>query len=249
MRDYGKVHTSFWSSETIRELDDDSRMLALYLLTCTHSNMAGAFRIPDGYVAEDLGWSSERFRKGLKTLSESGFLVYCDKSKFVWILKFLNWNKPENPNQWKAVAKFMAAIPANCSFREAANERVSEPFRNSPVPAPVPVPKEKKASKRSEVVLADWIDALDGADAVPADDPLFAWAASVRLPRDWIALAWWAFEGWYTTGRGAAKKYTDWRAAFRDHVQRDFLKLWAINRDGEYYLTTAGKQAQMEMRA
>lgn len=249
MRDYGKVHTSFWSSETIRELDDDSRMLALYLLTCTHSNMAGSFRIPDGYVAEDLGWSSERFRKGLETLSDAGFLVYCDKSKFVWILKFLNWNKPENPNQWKAVAKFMAAIPANCSFRESANERVSEPFRNSPVPAPVPVPKEKKVSKRGEVVLADWIEALGGADAVPADDPLFAWAASVRLPRDWIALAWWAFEGRYTTGSGAAKKYTDWRAAFRDHVQRDFLKLWAINRDGEYYLTTTGKQAELEMRA
>lgn len=249
MRDYGKVHTSFWSSETIRELDDDSRMLALYLLTCTHSNMAGSFRIPDGYVAEDLGWSSERFRKGLETLSEAGFLVYCDKSKFVWILKFLNWNKPENPNQWKAVAKFMAAIPANCSFRESANERVSEPFRNSPVPAPVPVPKEKKVSKRGEVVLADWIEALGGADAVPADDPLFAWAASVRLPRDWIALAWWGFEGRYTTGSGAAKKYTDWRAAFRDHVQRDFLKLWAINRDGEYYLTTTGKQAELEMRA
>ena len=51
MRDYGKVHTSFWASETIRELDDDSRMLALYLLTCTHSNMAGAFLIPYGYVA------------------------------------------------------------------------------------------------------------------------------------------------------------------------------------------------------
>lgn len=249
MRDYGKVHTSFWSSETIRELDDDSRMLALYLLTCTHSNMAGSFRIPDGYVAEDLGWSSERFHKGLETLSDAGFLVYCDKSKFVWILKFLNWNKPENPNQWKAVAKFMAAIPANCSFRESANERVSEPFRNSPVPAPVPVPKEKKVSKRGEVVLADWIEALGGADAVPADDPLFAWAASVRLPRDWIALAWWAFEGRYTTGSGAAKKYTDWRAAFRDHVQRDFLKLWAINRDGEYYLTTTGKQAELEMRA
>ena len=104
-------------------------------------------------------------------------------------------------------------------------------------------------SKRSEVVLADWIDALAGADAVPADDPLFAWAASVRLPRDWIALAWWVFEGRYTTGKGAAKKYTDWRQAFRDHVQRDFMKLWAINRDNEYFLTTTGKQAELEMRA
>ena len=52
-----------------------------------------------------------------------------------------------------------------------------------------------------------------------------------------------------STGKGAAKKYIDWRQAFRDHVQRDFLKLWAINRDNEYFLTTTGKQAEMEMRA
>lgn len=250
MRDYGKVHTSFWASETLAGIDDDARLLALYLLTCSHSNMAGAFRLPAGYVAEDLGWSSERFGKGLETLSSAGFLNYCERSKFVWIVKFLSWNKPENPNQWKAVAKFMAAIPENCSFRNEANERVSEPFRNSPVPTPVPVLKEKKVkAKSAEVVLADWIAGLDGADAVPAADPLFAWAASVKLPRDWIALAWWVFEGRYTEGKGAAKKYTDWRAAFRDHVQRDFLKLWAISRDGDYYLTTTGKQAELEMRA
>jgi hypothetical protein len=251
MRDYGKVHTSFWASETVRDLDDDCRLLALYLLTCTHSNMAGAFRLPDGYVVEDLGWTSERFRNGIETLSTSGFVSYCNRSKWVLIIKFLSWNKPENPNQWKAVAKFIGAIPENCSFRNQMLERVPEPFRNSPVPSPVPVPEKKaKSEKSKETILADWITSLDGADALPADDPLFGWASSVKLPRDWIALAWWAFEGRYTANTGkAAKKYTDWRAAFRDHVQRDFLKLWAINRDGEYYLTTTGKQAQLEMAA
>lgn len=249
MRDYGKVHTSFWASETLAGLGDDARMLALYLLTCSHSNMAGAFRLPSGYVAEDLGWSEERFRNGLETLSGAGFLSYCSRTKWVWIVKFLLWNKPENPNQWKAVAKFVAAIPENCSFRGNAFERVPEQFRNSPAPAPVPVLKEKKVKAKSEVVLADWMAELGDAPAVPAGDPLFDWASSVKLPRDWIALAWWAFEGRYTEGKDAGKKYADWRAAFRDHVKRDFLKLWAINRDGEYYLTTTGKQAQLEMSA
>lgn len=105
-------------------------------------------------------------------------------------------------------------------------------------------------SKSKAVTLAAWIESLDG-EAIPSADPLFAWAASVNLPREWIALAWWVFEGRYTLGtpQQRAKKYTDWRAAFRDHVQRDFLKLWAISRDGDYFLTTTGKQAEMEMRA
>lgn len=107
--------------------------------------------------------------------------------------------------------------------------------------------QKQKTAPKAEVVLADWIAGLGGADALGPDDPLFAWAASVKLPRDWVALAWWVFEGRYTSGKGAAKKYIDWRAAFRDHVQRDFLKLWAISRTGEYYLTTTGKQAELEM--
>lgn len=112
--------------------------------------------------------------------------------------------------------------------------------------------KEKgkpRAGKAKSVTLAGWIDALEGGDAVPADDPIFDWAGKVGLPREWIALAWWAFEGRYTgDGQGAAKTYTDWRATFRNAVREDWLKLWRAGPDG-YVLTTAGKQAQMEMRA
>ena len=250
MRDYGKVHTSFWASETLRGIGDDDRLLALYLLTCSHSNMAGAFRLPDGYVTEDLGWSPERFRNGLQTLSDAGFLKYCERSKWVWIVKFLSWNRPENPNQWKAVSKFMAAIPENCSFRNEANERVSEPFRNSPVPVPVPVQEKKpRKSKPKEVTLTQWVADLNGADAVPAEDPIFGWAAKVGLPRDWIGLAWWAFESRYTgDGQGRGKTYTDWLATFRNAVRDDWLKLWRTGPDG-YYLTTAGHQALREMGA
>lgn len=133
---------------------------------------------------------------------------------------------------------------ANASKAQCVGNAIQEPITNNHKEQEKP-----RTGKAKLATLADWIDRLEGGDAVPADDPIFDWAGKVGLPRDWIALAWWAFEGRYTTGSGAAKKYTDWRAAFRDHVQRDFLKLWAINRDGEYYLTTAGKQAQMEMRA
>ena len=140
MRDYGKVHTSFWGSETLRDLDADAKLLALYLLSSPHTTMIGAFRLPDAYACEDLGWSTERLRNGLETLSQTGFSIYCQKTKWIWIVKFLQWNKPENPNQWKSAAKLVSQIPDNASFKNAAAETVVKPLNNTPVPVPAPVP-------------------------------------------------------------------------------------------------------------
>ena len=109
--------------------------------------------------------------------------------------------------------------------------------------------KEKHARGKAKVcTLTDWIAELGDADAVPADDPIFDWAAKVGIPRDWIALAWWVFEGRYTgDGQGRAKTYADWRATFRNAVREDWLKLWRAGADG-FVLTTAGQTAQREMQ-
>ena len=117
MRDYGKVHTSFWSSATIRALSEDGRMLALYLMTSPHTTITGTFRLPDGYVSEDLSWSPERVREGFKELLSNGFANRCETSKWVWITKHLEWNPPENPNQRKAAAKCASGVPDECAWK------------------------------------------------------------------------------------------------------------------------------------
>ncbi|KAF1042573.1 MAG: hypothetical protein GAK35_02620 [Herbaspirillum frisingense] len=117
MRDYGKVHTKFWSSNTIRSLSEDGRTLALYLLTCEHSTIAGVFRIPDGYVCEDIGWGIERVKQGFANLLEKGFANRCETSKWVWIHEHLKWNAPENPNQRKSARKIALTIPADTSWK------------------------------------------------------------------------------------------------------------------------------------
>lgn len=148
MRQYGRVHSAFWSSADIQALSDDARTLSLYLLTCSHGTIAGVCRLPDGYVSEDLKWSSQRVSKGFDELFQKGFSNRCETTKWVWIRKFLQWNAPENPNQWKAVWKVVDQIPAQCSWRTdflrllskltgrdpppESNpcETVAEPFRN-----------------------------------------------------------------------------------------------------------------------
>lgn len=121
MRDYGKVATSFWSSKTIRSLSEDGRTLAIYLLTCSHSTIAGVFRLPDGYVCEDLneerlGWNSRRVAEGFTELFAKGFANRCETTKWVWIHDHFEWNALENPNQRKAALKIANTIPEDCSW-------------------------------------------------------------------------------------------------------------------------------------
>lgn len=117
MRDYGKVYATFWSSSTTSSLTGDGKLLALYLMTCSHSTIAGVFRLPDGYVSEDLGWTPERVREGFLELLSKGFANRCETTKWAWVVKHLEWNKPENPNQRKSAAKVALSIPDECAWK------------------------------------------------------------------------------------------------------------------------------------
>lgn len=116
MREYGRVYSQFWTSTDMQALSDDGRMLALYLLSGPHGTIAGVCRLPDGYISEDLRWSSGRVAKGFHELFSKGFCNRCETTKWVWIRKFLEWNSPENPNQWKAARKVALSIPSKCVF-------------------------------------------------------------------------------------------------------------------------------------
>ncbi len=148
MRDYGKVHTSFWISDGMRRVSDDARLLALYLLTGQHTNMIGCFRLPDGYVSEDLAWTPERVSKGFDELSANGFATRDSSSKWVLIRNFLAWNSVENPNQGIAALRLFDQVPDKSTVKPElarvlasaishigtaklkGSERVLEPFLN-----------------------------------------------------------------------------------------------------------------------
>jgi hypothetical protein len=152
MRDYGKVQSTFWTSNSTRSLSDDGRMLALYLLTGNHTNQIGCFRLPDGYVCEDLSWTKERVLKGFVELFNNGFATRDMDSKWVFIHKYLKWNIIENPNQAKSAVRLFDQVPNESivkpllakAFIEFSNrindddlkgfetvpDTVKEPFRN-----------------------------------------------------------------------------------------------------------------------
>jgi hypothetical protein len=122
VRDYGKVFCALWGSRDFRSLTEDGRALVQYLLTSPHGTMIGVFNLPDGYVCEDIQWPSERVSEGFTELFRKGFATRCPSTSWVWIRKYLEWNEPDNPNQWKAARKLAAKVPQTCSWATEFHE-------------------------------------------------------------------------------------------------------------------------------
>ena len=240
MRDYGKVFTSIWASTTFRSMSEDGRALALYLLTCPHGTITGAFRMPDGYVCEDLQWGSERVQEGFAELFRNGFANRCEASKWVWVCKYLEWNQPENPNQRKAAAKLVNQIPDECSWkpmfmRVCGPSLGLEPPENHNPSGTVPEPllnQEQEQEQEQEIPPASQVPPA-------AAGPKPTTQRGRRLPDDWdpgdsgrsfaeqqglrngrlsAELARFRDHWAAATGQGATK--LDWQAAWRNWVRR-----------------------------
>lgn len=109
MREYGQIQCAFWQSDALRGCTDAGRLLGAYLLTSPHSNGIGCYRLPDGYVMEDLQWSSERVAQGFAELSRNGFADRFDG--VVFIPNFLRWNRVANANVAQARMTDFRALP------------------------------------------------------------------------------------------------------------------------------------------
>lgn len=118
MRDFGKVHTSFWTSATVREMSEDARTMAFYLLTSPHGTIAGVFRLPDGYACDDLQWDAQRVQAAFSELQRRSFACRCEVTKWVWVINHFKWNPLDNPNQKKAASRVANMVPGACAWRE-----------------------------------------------------------------------------------------------------------------------------------
>ncbi|MCE3238742.1 MAG: hypothetical protein K0R24_1723 [Gammaproteobacteria bacterium] len=111
MRLYGSIRTCFWENEDAQKLSDQGKLLATYLLTGPHSNMLGCFRLPAGYITEDLRWDIQKVKAAFHELHELRFIARDQTSGWVFIHHFLKWNPIQNPKQAKGVQKLFDAVP------------------------------------------------------------------------------------------------------------------------------------------
>jgi len=81
MREYGRVGVSIWNSQKFLSLENNnSRLVYLYLLTCSHGNSVGCFRLPEGYIMADMPYlemiEDKSKGRGKKTPTDSLSIAY-----------------------------------------------------------------------------------------------------------------------------------------------------------------------------
>lgn len=81
---------------------------------------------------------------------------------------------------------------------------------------------------------------------IPENDPVFTYAEEIKLPVDFLRLAWIDFKKIHTdpNRKEGKKRQASWSQTFKNYVEGNWLHIWFIDNDGNYALTTSGKQLQ-----
>lgn len=88
---FTKVYPAVWSSQRFMGLaSSDAKLLYLYFLTSEHQNSAGAYRLPDGYAATDLGWPIDQYQRLRSELIEAGLIAFDHDNATVYIERWFS---------------------------------------------------------------------------------------------------------------------------------------------------------------
>jgi hypothetical protein len=119
---YRKVDPRIWNDLKFRSLSDDGKLAFLLLLTHPQMTALGAMRGTVPGLAAEIGWRAERAAKAFREVFREGMAKHDEKASFLWLPRFLRYNKPESPNVVKAWASGLDLLPECPLFFELLQE-------------------------------------------------------------------------------------------------------------------------------
>lgn len=108
---YFRISPRFWARAEQRGWGDDTKLLALYLLTGPHRTTEGLYRLPKRYAQADLEWSGEQFDEQLRELIQAGFCDYDEQAQVVLVKGALRYQACPNENVAKAAVRRLNELP------------------------------------------------------------------------------------------------------------------------------------------
>lgn len=111
MARYYPVSPLFWSDAKVRQWDDRTTLLALYLLTCEHRNLEGLYRLPLAYVEADLCWPADAVLSRMGGLCADGFIDYDHSGQVVFVRNALKYQAPKSKLQIKGAINALEQVP------------------------------------------------------------------------------------------------------------------------------------------
>lgn len=194
-------------------------------------------------------------------LDVNGYLTELERLGFICrylvdgeaLIQVLNFLKHQNPHKterqsdlpempMKSVGCRLTVIaPLNNGSRPADSL-----IPDSLIPDPLLVPAAPASTRKaSPITLSTYLANCKQAEVkpIPENDPVFAYADSIGLSREFLLLNWEQFKDRYLD---ESKRYANWPKVFRNSVKGSWFKLWFVGSDGGYVLTTVGQQAKRQ---
>jgi hypothetical protein len=213
-------------------------LYAVWCLFDAHSEDGRLSGYTPEVLDEMIGWNG--FSRSLEAVS---WLTICDEYLELPDFDVHNGQSAKRRAQEadrKREARKTSASEADKNGTREEKRRVNTP--KSPKGNSDGSPSDKK-TKKPAIEIQTFIDQCkaDGKKVLPADDPIFDYASKAGIPEEFLRLAWVEFR--FRMDEDKARQ-SDWRKKFRNYVRGNYYKLWWINSDGAYELSTTGRQAE-----
>jgi hypothetical protein len=104
------INTKFWTDSYIQSLDQTSKLLFLYLLTNTHTEICGIYEISLKTIEFETSIDYDRLSKAIHRLSEDGKIFY--QFDYVLIKNFAK-HQQSNPKIGLGVQRSLEQLPFN----------------------------------------------------------------------------------------------------------------------------------------
>lgn len=126
MSHYRKVDVRIWNDAKFMSMDDDGRMVFLFLLTHPHMTSVGAMRGTVAGLASELGWKLSRMKSSTDLIENLDMIQIESRSSIIWLPNFIRYNSPESPNVVCAWRKSLDLLPEGKMINSIVNHIESE---------------------------------------------------------------------------------------------------------------------------
>jgi len=201
----------------------------------------------------------------LTELARMGFIVryVIDGLPLIQIVNFQKHQTPHKTEKDSILPAYNGESVDACGFADTTvkytlnNDKKTEAlppdllipdsFNLNPEESPQTPSGHIAQQKKGAISLKTFVDECKEKNERPLRDykPLWDYTEKVGLSEDYVALAWAEFlRRFMPGGSQQEKRQKDWRCTFKKYIENNYFKLWAIDQNGAYFLTTMGKQAE-----
>lgn len=114
------INTKFWDDNYTSNLDPIEKLLFLYILTNTSTNISGVYEIPLKKIANETGIDKEMLLKMMERFAKDRKIFYVEG--WMWVRNFIKNQNQGSPKVQEGIKRELEAVPSE--IKEYVDEKI-----------------------------------------------------------------------------------------------------------------------------